>query len=118
MRRAEPPLLLQLRAERFGIRDRIRLRTHVRALAWDERERLWTATLGGGETLRARFVLSGPGGFRSPAIVAEMTLAAIRADRLYLFTNPEMRPGIAMRLDRIERDYDASLEDRRRIKER
>jgi cation diffusion facilitator CzcD-associated flavoprotein CzcO len=51
----------------FGLAPYLRFGTEVRAAAWDEAQAWWTLTLGGGEQLRARVVVSAVGQLNRPA---------------------------------------------------
>ncbi|WP_167333435.1 flavin-containing monooxygenase, partial [Nocardia concava] len=45
-------------ADRYGLRDRLRLNTSVELAEFDEERHLWELTLGNGDTLTARFLIS------------------------------------------------------------
>ena len=53
-------------ADRFGLRDGIRLGTRVAGAAWDEARRRWTVRAEGGETWEARFLVMASGPLSSP----------------------------------------------------
>jgi len=59
-------------ADRFGIRERVRFRTRVTALRWDDEARLWHATTrdehGVESELQAEFVISAVGQLNEPLI--------------------------------------------------
>ena len=65
---SQPVLLDYFRdcARRWGIRDRIRFGTGVKAMSWDEQARRWTLQLGGGETVTAGAVVSAVGQLNRP----------------------------------------------------
>jgi cyclohexanone monooxygenase len=53
-------------ADRFGLRDGIRLNTRVAGAAWDEARALWRVRAEGGETWEARFLVMASGPLSSP----------------------------------------------------
>lgn len=53
---------------KYGIRSHIRFNTSVTGGSFDEESGLWSLTTRGGETLRARVVVSGTGGLSRPAL--------------------------------------------------
>ncbi len=57
-------------ADRYGIADRVRYGIEVERATFDEGRGIWTVTSKGGETFRARFVVSGTGGLSRPALPA------------------------------------------------
>jgi cation diffusion facilitator CzcD-associated flavoprotein CzcO len=54
--------------DKYGIRPHIRFDTPVTGGSFDEKSGLWSLTINGGETLRARVVVSGTGGLSRPAL--------------------------------------------------
>ena len=65
---AQPELLAYANhvADRFGLRDGIRLNTRVTGAAWDEMRKLWTVRAESGETWEARFLVMASGPLSSP----------------------------------------------------
>ena len=55
-------------ARRWGIRDRMRFGTGVKAMSWDEPARRWTLQLDGGEAVTAGAVVSAVGQLNRPLI--------------------------------------------------
>ncbi|WP_187276627.1 flavin-containing monooxygenase [Parahaliea maris] len=53
-------------ANKYGLRDRIRLNTPVRSLAWREDTGLWQAQLGDNRSIYARHVIFASGGLHQP----------------------------------------------------
>jgi cation diffusion facilitator CzcD-associated flavoprotein CzcO len=53
-------------ADRFGLRDGIRLDTRVTGAAWDEAARRWNVTSEGGEAWQARFLVMASGPLSTP----------------------------------------------------
>ncbi|MEM6411715.1 MAG: SDR family NAD(P)-dependent oxidoreductase [Pseudomonadota bacterium] len=49
----------------------------------------------------------------SPKTVGEWTVECMMAERMYIFTHPEMLPGIDARLAEVKADYQACMEDPR-----
>jgi cyclohexanone monooxygenase len=65
---AQPELLRYANhvADRFGLRDGIRLNTKVAGATWEEARKRWTVRAEGGETWSARFVVMASGPLSSP----------------------------------------------------
>ncbi|MGH7270304.1 MAG: flavin-containing monooxygenase, partial [Polyangiaceae bacterium] len=55
-------------ADKYGVRSHIRFRTQVTASHFDERTGVWDVETAGGETFRARVVVSGCGGISRPSV--------------------------------------------------
>lgn len=55
-------------ADKFDVRNYIRLNTKVERFVFDDQIGIWTAHLGGGDTLKARHILNGMGGLHKPSI--------------------------------------------------
>jgi cyclohexanone monooxygenase len=55
-------------ADRYALRDRIRLSTRVERSTWDERESLWRVDLRGGEQLTARYLINASGVLTTPKL--------------------------------------------------
>ena len=53
-------------ADRFALRDSIRLETRIAGATWDEGERRWVATSDGGERWSARFLVMASGPLSAP----------------------------------------------------
>lgn len=77
----QPQIQAYLRdcAERFGVRDRIHLRTEVTGAAWDAEARRWQVETTRG-SLRARFLVAAPGLLSEPCVP--------RIDGLETFAGP------------------------------
>jgi cation diffusion facilitator CzcD-associated flavoprotein CzcO len=54
-------------ADKYGIRQHLRVNSEVKRGRYDEESGRWQVTLAGGETLTARFLVSGTGGLSKPA---------------------------------------------------
>ncbi len=55
-------------ADKYGVRDRIRLNTKVTAAVYDEERDVWEIETEGGERIRARFVIAATGVFSQPKL--------------------------------------------------
>ena len=53
-------------ADKYGLRPHLRLNTEVTGRAWDEENDLWRISLGGGEEVTARWVITALGAFVDP----------------------------------------------------
>lgn len=52
--------------DKYGVRDHLRLKTEVMARDWDEDNHFWRLTLGNGDVLTARYVITALGAFVEP----------------------------------------------------
>lgn len=59
---------LRALAEKYRLRDHIRLSTEVMRRDWDEDNHLWVLTLDDGSTVTARFVITATGAFVEPRV--------------------------------------------------
>ena len=57
---------LRATAKRFGVADRIRLRTSLHEATWDEQRGVWHAVTGNGTRIEARVLVSGVGALHVP----------------------------------------------------
>jgi NAD(P)-dependent dehydrogenase (short-subunit alcohol dehydrogenase family) len=64
------------------------------------------ANLGGNQTELRKTINAAIEGGMDPAEVARRTLAAVRDNRLYVFTHPQMRPAVEDRFKRILEAFD------------
>ena len=55
-------------ADRYGLRDRIRLSTRVERATWDEDEARWRLDLRGGETITCRYLVNASGVLTTPKL--------------------------------------------------
>jgi cation diffusion facilitator CzcD-associated flavoprotein CzcO len=65
---AEVKAYIDRLADKYSLRDHLRLNTDVMARTWDDGNHLWRLTLDDGEELTARFVVSATGAFVEPRL--------------------------------------------------
>lgn len=70
-------------ADRFQLRQHIRLRSEVSEASWDERDGTWRVRLAQGETLISRHLVSGTGQLSRPAMPAIPGINSFRGPRFH-----------------------------------
>ncbi|HSG88793.1 MAG TPA: NAD(P)/FAD-dependent oxidoreductase [Pseudomonadales bacterium] len=84
-------------ADRFDLRRHMRFDARVESMAWDEDARLWHLTLQSGETLDARFVITGIGVLSMPTLPRYEGIDDFEGDAFHTYWWPKGEVPLAGR---------------------